>query len=83
MIQFKRSGNSGELLVDNVGATGASEGYTTATDVNPPFYLGGVIPEKANSVLKNIVRRIFRFILFNFILNTPSITLAFISSYRI
>lgn len=35
---------------------GHSVGHTTAMNVNPPFFVGGVAPERSSTAYANIVR---------------------------
>jgi len=55
-VIFKRQGNYGQLIVDEEKVTGYSLGRTTAININPPFFVGGILPEISNIVNTNIVR---------------------------
>lgn len=60
IVIFKRQGNHGELIVDEESAVGGySLGHTTSVSVNPPFFVGGILPEIINIVYTNIVRARF------------------------
>lgn len=54
-VQFKREQNYGELIVEDTRATGTAIGGEGEIDVNPPFYLGGIIPEKSSRIFKTLV----------------------------
>lgn len=57
IIIFKRDGNYGQLIVDDEEAvTGYSLGHTIAININPPFFVGGVLPEISSIAYTNIVR---------------------------
>lgn len=59
-VVFKRTDNLGKLIVDeNEVISGYSQGDSTTINVNPPFYVGGILPELADSVYGVIVRAIF------------------------
>lgn len=54
---FKREGNYGQLIVDEEQpVVGYSPGHTKTMNVNPPFFVGGVLPEISSIVHINIVR---------------------------
>lgn len=56
IVTFKRRGNYGELIIDeNQAVTGYSQGTTDIMNVNPPFYVGGVIPDISSKVQSMIV----------------------------
>lgn len=57
IVIFKRKGTYGELIVDEEEpVTGYSLGHTTTINVNPPFFVGGILPEISNIAYTNIVR---------------------------
>ncbi|KAH0550044.1 laminin subunit alpha [Cotesia glomerata] len=70
-INFKRSGNFGELIVDkNIPVAEYSQGGAVTMDVNPPFYVGGILPELSANVLANIgTNKTFNGCLRNFEMN--------------
>ncbi|XP_008557031.1 laminin subunit alpha [Microplitis demolitor] len=70
-IVFKRSGNFGELIVDeNLAVAEHSQGNAATMDVNPPFYLGGILPELSANVQANIgTNKTFNGCLSNFMMN--------------
>lgn len=56
-VIFKRDGSYGELIVDDdEPESGYSLGPASKINVNPPFFVGGVLPEIHNIVYENIVR---------------------------
>lgn len=63
IITFKRQGNYGELIVDDENpVTDYSQGDETTIDVNPPFFVGGVLPELSDILDTDVVRlKIFNF----------------------
>lgn len=61
-VIFKRDGSYGELIVDEDKAEeGYSLGPNTKINVNPPFFVGGVLPEIHSIVYATIVRSISLF----------------------
>ncbi|XP_051171945.1 laminin subunit alpha [Leptopilina boulardi] len=69
-VQFKREQNYGELIVEDTRATGTAIGGEGEIDVNPPFYLGGVIPEKSSRIFKTLgMNKSFDGCLNNFMIN--------------
>ncbi|EGI60824.1 PREDICTED: laminin subunit alpha [Acromyrmex echinatior] len=71
IIIFKRDGNYGQLIVDDEEAvTAYSLGHTTAINVNPPFFVGGVLPEISNIAYTNIgLNKTFSGCIGNFMMN--------------
>ncbi|XP_029032401.2 laminin subunit alpha [Osmia bicornis bicornis] len=71
IVIFKRQGNYGELIVDeNNAVTGYSQGTTDIMNVNPPFYVGGVIPDISSKVQSMIgLDKTFNGCLGNFMVN--------------
>ena len=56
IVIFKRQGNYGELIVDEDEAvTGYSQGIVETMNVNPPFYVGGVLQDMSTKVFNTIV----------------------------
>lgn len=56
IVIFKRQGNYGELIVDEEEpVAGYSLGHTTTINVNPPFFVGGILPEISSIAYTNIV----------------------------
>lgn len=70
-VVFKRKDNYGELLVDEEPMiTGYSQGQTKTINVNPPFYVGGVLAELSPNVVANIgLNKSFTGCLGNFMMN--------------
>lgn len=57
IIVFKRQGKYGSLTVDEENpVTGYSLGDATTINVNPPFFVGGILPEISSIAYANIVR---------------------------
>jgi len=58
-VIFKRNGSYGELIVDeDKPVSGYSLGPANKINVNPPFFVGGVLPEIHSIVHENIVRSV-------------------------
>lgn len=54
---FTRDGKHGQLIVDEDEVVeGYSQGNSTTIDVNPPFFVGGVLPQMSSTAHINIVR---------------------------
>lgn len=56
VVTFTRDGKYGQLIVDEEKVEGYSEGNSTTIDVNPPFFVGGVLPQMSGTAHINIVR---------------------------
>ena len=70
-VVFKRENNFGELVIDEYPTVnGYSQGHTTTISVNPPFYVGGVLPNISTNVFDKIeVNKSFSGCLRNFMIN--------------
>jgi len=56
-VLFKRQGNYGQLIVDeDIPVKGYSLGHTNTININPPFFVGGVLPDLSNIAYMTIVR---------------------------
>ncbi|XP_014252287.1 laminin subunit alpha [Cimex lectularius] len=56
-ITFKRTHESGSLIIDNQDAIeGMSEGSTKTLNVTPPYFIGGLDPAIAQDIPANIVK---------------------------
>lgn len=56
-VAFKRDKQLGQLSVDNEAPiVGSSQGHTETINVNPPFFVGGVLPELFSVTQSRIVR---------------------------
>ncbi|XP_070151389.1 laminin subunit alpha [Polyergus mexicanus] len=75
IVVFKRQGNYGSLTVDEEDpVTGYSLGDATTINVNPPFFVGGVLPEIASIAYTNIgINRTFNGCLSNFMMNGQTV----------
>lgn len=57
IVVFKRQGKHGTLIVDEENPVrGYSLGDATTINVNPPFFVGGILPEISSIVYAHIVR---------------------------
>lgn len=70
-VVFRRQGNYGTLIVDEEEpVTGYSLGETTTVNVNPPFFVGGVLPEMSDIAYTTIgLNKTFSGCLGNFMMN--------------
>ncbi|KAK0176557.1 hypothetical protein PV328_000678 [Microctonus aethiopoides] len=70
-IVFKRKDNFGQLFIDEYPTdSGYSQGDMNTINVNPPFYVGGILPELSANVFKIIgVNKTFDGCLGNFMIN--------------
>ncbi|XP_034947491.1 laminin subunit alpha [Chelonus insularis] len=74
-VVFKRVGNFGELIVDEHPIVqGYSPGESEVINVNPPFYVGGILPELSANVFEAInINKTFNGCLANFMTNGQSV----------
>lgn len=56
VVTFIRDGKYGQLIVDEEEIEGYSEGNSTTIDVNPPFFVGGVLPQMSQTAYMNTVK---------------------------
>ncbi|EFN79905.1 laminin subunit alpha [Harpegnathos saltator] len=69
-VLFTRDGKHGQLIVDEEKVEGYSPGDSTAIDVNPPFFIGGVLPQMSSTAHINIgLNKTFNGCLGNFMVN--------------
>lgn len=75
IVIFKRESNYGSLTVDEEDpVSGYSLGESRTINVNPPFFVGGVLPEISSIVYTNIgINRTFSGCLANFMLNGQTV----------
>ncbi|XP_047345121.1 laminin subunit alpha isoform X1 [Vespa velutina] len=74
-IAFKRNKQIGQLSVDNeTPIIGSSQGHTETINVNPPFFVGGVLPELFSATQSRIgLSTMFSGCLSNFMMNGQSV----------
>ncbi|XP_035729977.1 laminin subunit alpha-like isoform X2 [Vespa mandarinia] len=74
-IAFKRNKQIGQLSVDNEAPIiGSSQGHTETINVNPPFFVGGVLPELFSATQSRIgLSTMFSGCLSNFMMNGQSV----------
>lgn len=56
-VIFSRNMSHGKLVIDDEVISGDSPSPTNRIDMNPPYFIGGVNPEKQSVVLENLVSR--------------------------
>ncbi|XP_015602424.1 laminin subunit alpha [Cephus cinctus] len=70
-VVFKRNENCGELIVDEfTPISGCSQGHTKTINLSPPFFVGGIIPDRSKHAHDTLgLNKTFNGCIGNFMMN--------------